>query len=100
MNIITRLENWAHNANVDIERKKMGKKPLTQKQKDNLNKKRLIEAEREKEEKARKEKELQDKVNNFADKCGSFGWKVIKAQLSMIFTAAFFFVLWLLFYPV
>lgn len=100
MKFLQDLENKMLNAELNAARKKLNMPPMTKEEEGVANKEREEKAKKDKEERKRKEKELSDKVNGFADKCGSFGWKVIKTQLSMIFVAAFFFVLWLLFYPV
>lgn len=100
MKFLQDLENKILNADLNEKRKKLNMPPMTKEEEEITNKEREEKNKKDKEERKRREKELSDKVNAFADKCGSFGWKVIKTQLSMIFLAAFFFVIWLLFYPV
>jgi cytoskeletal protein RodZ len=73
--------------------------PLTEEEKEVLNKEREEKAKKKKEERKIKEEKWKKREKEFSSKCWSFFWKVIKAQLSLIFLGAFGFFIWLLFFP-
>jgi uncharacterized membrane protein YcgQ (UPF0703/DUF1980 family) len=97
MKFLQNLENNILNADLNAARKKLNMQPLTEEEKQALNKERNDKRKLEKEESKREDKEFNDKINIITSKCNSFAWKVIKAQLGLIYLIILFGSLWFLF---